>query len=222
MDFLKILKSFEDFIFEAASWLIFYPLTLWRVLTQPLSAMAASDREQNDVLERQYDDAMSPPLLLLITLVLTSGLSMALHVGEVSETTVLSGYILSSPEHRILFNSLQFSVPPLVAAETLLRRQGKKLNRENLRAPFYAQCYLAAPTAIVVSVGLIVAQRPDLPNLIGEAVAVAGAVWFLWVQTRWFARHLGVTPVRAAVIAVWALARALAAMVAILLPVALI
>ena len=36
MDFMKLLKSFEDFIFEAASWLIFYPLTLGRIMLKPL------------------------------------------------------------------------------------------------------------------------------------------------------------------------------------------
>ena len=32
MDLLKILRSFEEFLFEAVSWLVFYPLTLWRIL----------------------------------------------------------------------------------------------------------------------------------------------------------------------------------------------
>ena len=105
MDFLKILKGFEDFIFEATSWLLFYPLTLWRVISRPLAAMEASDREQSDSLEHQYDDAMSPPLLLLLTLVLMNGLAMALHVGELERATTLGSYIMSSPEHRVLFRS---------------------------------------------------------------------------------------------------------------------
>lgn len=65
MDLLKILRSFEEFIFEATSWLIFYPMTLWRVLRDPLAAMDYSDREQADSDERRYDDTLSPPLFLL-------------------------------------------------------------------------------------------------------------------------------------------------------------
>lgn len=60
MDFMKLLKSFEDFIFEAASWLIFYPLTLWRIMMHPLKTMDYSDREQSDGAEHSYDDALSP------------------------------------------------------------------------------------------------------------------------------------------------------------------
>ena len=222
MDFLKILKGFEDFIFEATSWLIFYPLTLWRVVTRPLAAMEASDREQHDALERQYDDGMSPPLLLLITLILTNGLAVALHVGEVTVTSALTRYIMASVEHQILFRSLLFSLPPLVAAASLVHGQGKKLNRENLRTPFYAQCYLAAPTAIVVGFGIAVAQRPDWPNLLGETVVAVGAVWFLWVQSGWFARHQGVSRLKGLFVGTWALARAVAFAIAILIPVALI
>lgn len=59
MELLKILRSFEEFLFEAISWLIFYPLTLWRVLRDPLAAMEYSDREQADAEERRYDDALS-------------------------------------------------------------------------------------------------------------------------------------------------------------------
>ena len=80
MDLLKILRSFEEFIFEATSWLIFYPMTLWRVLRDPLAAMDYSDREQADPDERRYDDALSPPLFLLATLVLVNILSLAAHV----------------------------------------------------------------------------------------------------------------------------------------------
>ena len=62
MDLLKTLRSFEELLFEAVSWLVFYPLTLWRILRGPLAAMDYSDREQSDSEERRYDDALSPPL----------------------------------------------------------------------------------------------------------------------------------------------------------------
>ncbi|WP_300579111.1 hypothetical protein [Phenylobacterium sp.] len=72
MDFLKILRSFEDFVFEAVSWLIFYPLTLWRIVRHPLRTMDYSDAEQSQEGEARYDDAISPPLVLLATLVLAN------------------------------------------------------------------------------------------------------------------------------------------------------
>ena len=35
VDFLKILKSFEDFVYEALIWLVLLPKTLWRILRRP-------------------------------------------------------------------------------------------------------------------------------------------------------------------------------------------
>ena len=80
MDFLKILRSFEEFIFEATTWLLFYPLTLWRIVRGPLAAMDYSDREQADPEDKRYDDAISPPLVLLATIVIANFVSVAVHI----------------------------------------------------------------------------------------------------------------------------------------------
>ena len=53
------------------------------------------------------------------------------------------------------------------------------------------------------------------------AIITAGTLWFLWVQSAWFAQKLDVTRARGAVLAGWAMARAVAYMLAILIPVAL-
>ena len=58
---MKLLKSFEDFIFEAASWLIFYPLTLGRIMLHPLKTMEYSDREQTEDTDHRYDAATARP-----------------------------------------------------------------------------------------------------------------------------------------------------------------
>ena len=121
MDFMRLLKSLEELLYELVSWLVFYPLTLWRILRGPLAAMDYSDREQSDSEERRYDDALSPPLFLLATIVLTNLLSMALHVPPPPEATDLSRMVYASQQNLVLFRSLAFSLIPLVAAVTLLR-----------------------------------------------------------------------------------------------------
>ena len=40
MDFLKILKSFEDFVYEALIWLILLPRTLLRIVLRPRQMVA--------------------------------------------------------------------------------------------------------------------------------------------------------------------------------------
>lgn len=222
MDLLKILRSFEEFLFEAVSWLVFYPLTLWRIVRGPLAAMDYSDREQSDSEEHRYDDALSPPLFLLATIVLANLLAMALHIPPPPESSELTKTLFASQQNLILFRSLAFSLVPLVAAVTLLRHEKKRISRETLRAPFYAQCYLAAVCAACVSVGGAIFQRPEVPNALGAAIMLGGAAWFLFVQSHWFARRLNVSTAKGAGIAVWAAVRAVIYLFAIVIPIAVI
>lgn len=86
MDFMKLLRSFEEFTFEAVSWLVFYPLTLWRILTQPLSMMAYSDAEQVKDQDARYDESLSPLMLLLITIFAVHGVESVLNVEATAPT----------------------------------------------------------------------------------------------------------------------------------------
>lgn len=222
MDFLKILRSFEEFLFEAASWLIFYPVTMWRIIRRPLATMDYSDREQTDPEERRYDDALSPPLMLLATIVLTNAVSLAAHVPPPQGASHVMHALASSQQNLVLFRSLMFSLIPLIAAVTMLHRQGRKVSRESLRGPFYAQCYLAAPCAVFVSIGAILVQRPETFGVLGPLIMAGGALWFLAIQTEWFRKKLNLGRLQAAGIAVWAMVRALIYLIAILIPVALL
>lgn len=71
MDFLKLIQSLDELLYEIMSWLIFYPVTLWRALTKPLKMMDYSEAELGDPADRQYSDTLSPPLFLLLTIALT-------------------------------------------------------------------------------------------------------------------------------------------------------
>jgi len=222
MDFLKILRSFEEFIFEATTWLVFYPLTLWRIVRGPLAAMDYSDREQGEIEDKRYDDSISPPLVLLATIVIANLVSVAVHVPPPEGTSDLMKALTVSPERLVLFRSLVFSLVPLVCALTLLRRQGHKVSRDSLRPPFYAQCYLAAPCAGLISAGGIIQMVPGVANWLGFVCIGVGTAWFLVMQTRWFRKRLAVSWLNAGVTTVWAVTRALICLLVILTPVALI
>lgn len=220
MDFLKLLRSFEDFLFEATGWLLFYPLTLWRIVRRPLAAMAYSDRQQSEPEERRYDEAMSPPMMLLITIVLANLVSTAFHVPPPEDSTHLTHAITQSQQNLVLFRSLLFSLAPLVSAASLLHRQGKALSRQSLKAPFYAQCYLAAPCVSIVSTGGLILQRPDIPDALGAAIVIGGTAWFLWVQSAWFADKLEVPRLKGGLIGAWAMGRAVAYLIVLVIPLA--
>ncbi|WP_309646425.1 hypothetical protein [Phenylobacterium sp.] len=210
MDFLRILKSLDELLFELMSWLAFYPLTMARILARPLGMMGYSDTQIEHAEDGRYDDSLSPPLLLMITLVITNAIAMAAHVPRPEATGVLENAIYNSPQNLLLFRCLVFALIPLVAATTLVRRRGDLLSRTTLHAPFYAQCFLAAPWAMVIGLALVASQRNALYSaFISPAVALVATAWFLWVQSRWFARELSIPVGRGVAIALWAFVRAL-------------
>jgi hypothetical protein len=219
MDFMKILRSFEDFIFEATSWLAFYPLTLWRVVTRPMTWMAYSDAEQSDEGEGRYDRALSPPLLLLLTVVLLNAISSATHTAPDTTSEVVKA-MNSTPENQALTRALVFSLLPLVAAIMMLRARREALSRDALRAPFYAQCYLAAPCALILNSGLFIFAHDQLSNTLGIAVMVVGAAWFLFAQSRWFSAKLAVGLAKGAIWAAGSTVTAIVCLLAILIPIA--
>ena len=43
MDFMRLLQSLEELLYELVSWFVFYPVTLWRTLTRPQQMMRYAD-----------------------------------------------------------------------------------------------------------------------------------------------------------------------------------
>lgn len=217
MDFMKILKSLEEFLYEVMTWLVFYPRTMWLALRRPLTMMNYADSELHDRTAEQYTDTLSPPLFLVLTIIISHGLELAL-VGQsklVTDTAGLSA-LISDDTNLIIFRAICFSLFPLMTALLLLWRQKTKLDRETLRPPFYSQCYIAAPFALMSGIVTITIGNPDdRVRLAAAAVMLVVVVWYLAIQTCWFAQHLKTTRLRAFPIALIAYALALMSLGAI-------
>ena len=196
MDFMRLLKSLEELLYELISWLVFYPLTFWRAFTRPLSMMRYADDELDDRPEDQYDDTISPPLFLLITLLLSQALSTAFpSVAPSTEVNALT----HSQSNLLIFRGVVFGIYPMVIAVTLIRNKGLILTRSTLRPPFFSQCYVAAPfvflTGLAIDCLLIPAGR-GLPY--AGAIFLGAVIWYGQAEIRWFRRDLGIGYVRAA------------------------
>lgn len=53
---MKLLKSLEELLYELVSWLLFYPITMWRSVLSPLNMMRYADTELAVRPEDQYED----------------------------------------------------------------------------------------------------------------------------------------------------------------------
>lgn len=195
LDFMKLLKSLEELLYELVSWLVFYPATMWRSVTRPLSMMRYAGMELSHRPENQYDDTLSPPLFLLITLLLSQGLSTAFP-SVVDPARVAEANAAGS--NLMIARGIVFGIYPLCMAVALLFYKSVKLTRSSLRPPFFSQCFVAAPFVFVfgLAIDLLVmpAERGILAGLTALAVAI---IWYGQCQVRWFIQDLRVGPIKA-------------------------
>lgn len=198
MNFMQFIKSLEDVLYEVMSWLVFYPLTLWRTLTHPFEMMEYADTELSDRDDQRYSDTLNPPLFLLLSLLLSHGLELAI-VGD--DPLVKNNHGLASLIHDettlLIFRLVTFSIYPLIMSVQLLRLQRAKLTRDSLQMPFYSQCYIAAPFALLLGLGATLVQMGEQALiLIGGAVVVSTLILYGTIQSIWFANKLEVSRMR--------------------------
>jgi len=195
MDFFRLIQSLDDLIFEVVSWLLFYPLTLWRVISGPLTTMKAAEQNVGDEARQAFNDLVAPPLFLLLTLILLHAIELAT-VGESTLVTGDKGFqgLINSDTNLIIFRVLSYSLLPLIAAGRMVRARGVALGRDSLRQPFYAQCYLVSVFAIISgAAGYTIENRATFDDLAFFPVLIAAFAWLLAIESRWFAAELNVS-----------------------------
>ena len=203
MDFLRIIKSIEELLYELITWLVFYPRTMWRIVRDPLAMARYSDEQQQLATDAQYADALSPPLLLMLTVLISHGVEVAAG-NQLEGTSAFAKYMASSEQNLLIMRSVLASVYALIGATTLMRRKGQPITRAYLRVPFFSQCYITAPFMLAFSVGASVARvAPEDWKLAPLLLALASLGWYLATQAGWFARRLPLRRAQAWTLAVW-------------------
>lgn len=109
MGFLQLLRSIEELLYEIMAWLVFYPRTLGRVIRHPLEMLEYSEREQGDAADEHYNDTLSPPLFLMLTILLDHGVELSFGERAAVSTGVLGKLLANSEETLLLFRSVTFS-----------------------------------------------------------------------------------------------------------------
>lgn len=188
MDFLKILKSFEEFVYEALSWFVLLPKTLARIILSParMSEYAAAELEKDDAI--RYNDALSPPLLLILCVLIAHSLDLAIRPQTPDTSGSLASSLLASEQNLLVYRTLAFGLWALAGAVYLLLQGGVLISRDNLRVPLYQQCYLVSPFALSLSVGTSFLMMGGYGEFVGACLALGGFLWLFFVQSRWIAK----------------------------------
>ena len=195
--------------------LVFYPRTMWLSLRYPQRMMDYADTELGDVQSGQYTDTVSPPLFLMITLGLTYAVGLMLHSPQL-EKEVPS--LVSDPERMLVFRVFAFSMLPLFLSLRLLHNLDSKLDRDTLRPPFYSQCFVTAPFAMALGVGLTLTTTGGTRSVwFGVVLMALGTIWFIRQQAHWFSTKLGSSRFRGWTRAISTFLLAWAAIIAIVL-----
>lgn len=185
MDFMNLLRSAELLLYEVVSWLVFYPLTMWRCLTRPVAMMAYAERELTLPAEEQFDEALSPPIFLFLTLMIAHMIQRGIFRDDV----VLDG-VLADQRNLLVLRAVAFSLFPLLVAIQHVRRSGQVLSRATLRPMFYAQCYVTVPFVMMLDVAIMLSQAPARwtgPS--AWALFVLALCWYSVALTRGFMIH---------------------------------
>ncbi len=198
MDLIRLLRSLEEFLYELVGWLVFYPRTFWRVLTRPGEVARYTRTELNKDQELRFQDAISPVLMLILSVVLAHALEMALRMASPQLGSPVGKLLFGSEQGLLLTRSAVFCIYALGAALGTLRRQRAPVNRETLREPFSIQAFLACPFVVMLafSQAATISLRSEW-SWAGPVLGIVAVAWYLWARTRAFLALNAVSPWRA-------------------------
>lgn len=187
MDFMRLLKSLEELLYEAMVMLVFFPRTLWLTLRHPQRMMDYADTELGDVQSEQYTDTLSPPLFLMVCLLVSHLFERA----APSQAQSLLPVLLQDTQNLLIFRVFMFSLLPLVLSLRLMQRLRIALDRDTLKPIFYSQCFVTAPFAMMIGLGTALSHaEAGFAHSLANAVFVSGIGWYLAQQTLWFRAKL--------------------------------
>jgi hypothetical protein len=194
MDFITILNTIEELLFQIASWLVLFPITLFRVLRHPMAMADYVAAELADRRQAQFTETISPPLFFALCIFLSYALGsqMPAAAGESVDAVLLAG--IETTEGKLTTKALIHAVWPIILATVVLAWRRETVTREALRRLFYVQCFLMAPFVLMVSGGSKVAPMMGLAPIHALVPAI---VWFVFVQTKWLRKELLVSRNRA-------------------------
>ncbi|MDM0084936.1 hypothetical protein QTI17_30505 [Variovorax sp. J31P179] len=132
------------------TWLLFFSRTFWRVLVHPQSVAARALADLDDQAATRFAGLVSPPLLLMLTILLAHGVEIEIH-DNVLALLGQSGLVqrVTAKETKLLiFRVIGNSIVPLVMAYGFVRRQGLEVDAITPRSPFYLQCFFSAPLVV--------------------------------------------------------------------------
>lgn len=145
MDFLKLIQSLQDLIFEMVVWALLIPKTIFRAIFRPAWMVTYVNQEFEKPADEQFDEYMPPGLFFLAMAVIPSALftwaqnmdfNLIESLSRLNETNLLTS----------AFTTLISILIYLVWIKWLNKHPVK---RSGLKRLFMIQCYLVTPPQLI-------------------------------------------------------------------------
>jgi len=143
MNFLDILKSIEQAVYEIMLWVIMIPKTIFKIIRYPSKVPDYIQAELEKDEKKQFADNMSPVILWLL-LVIIPAYMLIRHFF-----TNLPQYITSKPENYLFYITticISFLLTPALVIHLFDK---KRIDRDSFKNSFYIQCYLQSPVSFL-------------------------------------------------------------------------
>lgn len=187
MDFLNATRAIEQFAYELMLWVLFYPLTIIKVVINPGRMMDYVAIESGKDEKDAFANAMRPALFLLVSLAIGALLvPFTPQEAAAISSSRMGKAITDSLMALLLFRMVIFTFFPITGAIIYDLFTPGSINRDTLRLPFAQQCYITAPYALVTSPCLVLASRGDVWAVVALGVAI---LWLIFAEVIFFRRR---------------------------------
>jgi hypothetical protein len=193
MLFVQWLNTLDDLLYELMSWLVFFPITLWRIIRHPLKTLRYAEAQLALEPAEQYRGTVSPPIMMILAILISQALALAIDGTNsiVASKQGMAG-LVGDNTTLLLLRIFLFGIFAVAAASWKVHRSDTALDRDSLKPPFYAQCYLVAPFALLLGMGTVGATHDHGGvRTAGLLLAAATLVSYGLVQTLWLKAELG-------------------------------
>jgi hypothetical protein len=199
LDFIRIIRSVEELVFEIMSWIVFYPYTLWRAVRHPLALAIEVSKVMKEDVDHEFRHHLSPILFLLISIGLAHAIELGMNENVQLAPSRTAAVIEQSDLFLIILRATLWGLVPLVIGLGHEVISGRRISRDGLRARFLEQCFYAGPLALGLSTAIALG-RYQASDLMPYALTLGAitAFWFLATQVIWTRHELNVSTPRAA------------------------
>jgi hypothetical protein len=145
MDFVNLLHTLEDALYEVVMWVILLPKTLVRVLARPGWIQPYVTAEWEKKAEQRFQGYLSPMLFWVILGILPYAVWNTNFNVETGANPTYVGPV----ESTFLLNAFALIIFPTYYAIVLQRLRREPIEKDAIKRLFYIECYVHAPIALL-------------------------------------------------------------------------